>query len=274
MFFSQTIRLTFPEHYPDAIRSLMLPMLSIKLSAMDAHVLGGFSMQYRAAMNGPAADGYFSTGFLDTLDAAMAQFPEGVMPRIGYCSWKAGSLTNAPAIGARGVLQIMSRDDPRIGRAMVAHVAMKEPAVLHLRPWITIPDWTEFRLFIRDGRVVGASQYLHREIFPAITYNEGPILAALQSFSTVLLEGLHIPSVVADVFVTPQGREYRATLIELNPFLPDTDPCLFTWTKGGDFDGSFRFNRVEVSSPARMATAQPAGSEAGAADYWITGRTL
>ncbi len=272
MFFPHAIRMTFPEHYPDAVRDLMLPMVSIKMSAHDAHVLGGFSMAFRAAMDG-RAEGYFSPGFLDTLETVMAQFPEGVMPRIGYCSWKAGSISNAPALGARGVLQIMSRDDPRIGQACIAHVVMAEPVVLHLRPWVTIPDWAEFRMFIRDGRVVGASQYLHRETFPAITYNESPILTALQSFSEVLLAGLHLPSVVADVFVEPQGKGFRATLIELNPFGPETDACLFTFANGGDFDGSFRFNRVQVSSPARMATAMPGGAGAGGvADYWITGR--
>jgi hypothetical protein len=87
----------------------------------------------------------------------MAQFPDGVMPRIGYCSWKAGSIINAPAKTARDVLQIMSRNDPRIGRAVIAHVVMKEPVVPHLRPWIKIPEWAEFRMFIRDGRVSGAS---------------------------------------------------------------------------------------------------------------------
>lgn len=265
--------MTFPEHYPDAIRDLMLPMVSIKLSGHDAQVLGQFNMAYRAAMSGPPVAAYFSQGFLDALEAVMAQFPAGVMPRIGFCSWKAGAIVNTPAQGARGVLQIMSRDDPRIGRAMIAHVATREPAVLHLRPWVSIPDWAEFRMFIREGRVVGASQYLHRETFPAITYNEGPILAALQAFSEVLLADVHLPSVVADVFVEPQGKGFRATLIELNPFGPDTDACLFRWAKGGDFDGSFRFNRVQVSAPARMATAMPGGAGSGGlADYWITGR--
>ncbi|MGL4320992.1 MAG: hypothetical protein ACRCS3_09030 [Paracoccaceae bacterium] len=30
--------MTFPDHYPDAVRDLMLPMVSIKLSVHDAQV--------------------------------------------------------------------------------------------------------------------------------------------------------------------------------------------------------------------------------------------
>jgi D123 len=272
MFFPQSIRMTFPEHYPGAVRDLMLPMVSIKLSEHDAQVLGGFSMAFRAAMEG-SADGYFSTGFLDTLDTVMAQFPEGVMPRIGYCSWKAGSVSNAPAMGAKGVLQIMSRDDPRVGQAMVAHVVMAEPVMLHVRPWVKIHDWAEFRMFIKGGRVIGASQYMHRETYPAISQNEPAILAALQALAEVLLPALHLDEVVADVFVEPQGKGFRATLIELNPFVAATDPCLFNWANGGDFDGSFRFNRIRVT-PERAAAgaAAQAGALASDGDYWITGQ--
>ncbi|MGL4309558.1 MAG: hypothetical protein ACRCSU_03645 [Paracoccaceae bacterium] len=257
--------MTFPEHYPDSVRDLMLPMVSITLSEHDAHVLGGFSMAFRAAMTGPAAEDYFSIGFLDTLDNVMAQFPDGVMPRIGYCSWKAGSISNAPAKGAKGVLQVISRDDPRVGQAMVAHVVMAEPVVLHLRPWVKIPEWAEFRLFIRDAHVIGASQYMHRETYPPISQNEPAILAALQAMAEALLPELHVHEVVADVFVAPQGKGFHATLIELNPFMPATDPCLFSWAKGGDFDGSFRFNRADNSTHQTVAQG-PDG------DYWITGR--
>jgi D123 len=273
MFFPQAIRMTFPEHYPDAVRDLMLPMVSIKLSAHDAQVLGGFNMTFRAAMTGPAANGYFSMGFLDTLESAMAQFPAGVMPRIGYCSWKAGTISNAPANGAKGVLAVMSRDDPRVGQAMVAHVVMAEPVVLHLRPWVKIHDWAEFRLFIKAGRVIGASQYLHHDTYPAISQNEPAILAALQTLAEALLPELHVDAVVADVFVEPQGKAFRATLIELNPFIPATDPCLFTWAKGGDFDGSFRFNRIPVA-PDRTAAgaAAQAAALSSDGDYWIAGR--
>jgi D123 len=265
------MRLTFPEHYPDGIRDLMLPMVSIKLSDHDAQVLGGFSIAFRAAMTG-STDDYFSTGFLDTLDTVMAQFPEGVMPRIGYCSWKAGAISNAPAMDARGVLQVMSRDDPRVGQALVAHVVMAEPVILHLRPWVKIHEWSEFRLFIKDGRVIGASQYMHQGTYPAISQNEAAILAALQSMAEALLPALHLKEVVADVFVEAQGKGFRATLIELNPFVPATDPCLFTWANGGDFDGSFRFNRIPVA-PARAAAgaAAQAGALAADGDYWVTG---
>lgn len=270
MFFTDTIRTTFPEHYPDGLKDLMLPMVSIRLAPGDTHVIGRFCMNFRAGTTGQGAD-WFSDAFLDTLDAVMAQFPEGVMPRIGFCSWKAGTLVNEPAIGTRGVMRVLSQDDPRIGAAMMAHVATGEPAVLHLRPWVRIHPWAEFRMFIRDGRVIGASQYLHRDTFPAITQNEGPILAALQVFATVLLDALHVDTVVADVFLTPQGTGFRTTLIELNPFIPATDACLFTWAKGGDFDGGFRFNRVRTTAHgAAQGASAPIAKPGSDHDYWVS----
>ena len=34
-------------------------------------------------------------------------------------------------------------------------------------------------------------------------------------------------------------------LIEINPFFEMTDPCLFDWRGGGDFDRTFRYKSLD-----------------------------
>jgi len=59
------------------------------------------------------------------------------------------------------------------------------------------------------------------------------------------LEAIHLDDVVFDVFVKSRtvGNEtvHETKLVEINPFSETTDPALFDWRGGGDFDGSVRF---------------------------------
>ncbi len=79
--------------------------------------------------------------------------------------------------------------------------------------------------------------------------SEAEILEAHDSFGWAVAwihEATHLDDVVFDVFVTMKQkgpvRVWEVKLLEINPLLPMTDPCLFTWIGGGkDFDGSFRF---------------------------------
>ncbi|SFA62819.1 protein of unknown function, partial [Paracoccus halophilus] len=118
--------------------------------------------------------------------------------------------------------------------------------------WHDIPLWSEFRIFIRDRRVIGISQYHHQSGFAEIPANERAIKASLSDFCRDLLDALHMETVVADVFVERQDNgSFKTTLIELNPFIQRTDPCLYTWKNGGDFDGGFRYR--EAQDPPQVA---------------------
>jgi hypothetical protein len=54
----------------------------------------------------------------------------------------------------------------------------------------------------------------------------------------------HVDDVVFDVFLDVKygglDSSIDVRLMELNPFIPKTDPCLFDWSVEGDFDGSLR----------------------------------
>lgn len=99
--------------------------------------------------------------------------------------------------------------------------------------------------------MIGVSQYQHQSSFPDISANEYAIKASLSDFSRDLLDALHTETVVADVFVERQEKgRFRTTLIELNPFIQRTDPCLYSWKNGGDFDGGFRYRAAEAHTHA------------------------
>ena len=239
--------LTYPENWPDGLKSLSGDMVSLELSTDDLRCLGSQSALFRQGYGDFRQPG-FSGALMTRLADALAQFPQGIMPRIGHCSWKGSSVANTPARSLSELMLILTGDDPRVARSLMAHAIFGDPAYLHLRGWQDIPAWSEFRCFIREGRVIGVSQYRWAETFPEIARLETAIRATLRGFFRTALDELHLRTVVLDLWLeedpdAPHGL--AAHLIELNPFDGRTDPCLYSWNRGGDFDGGFRYTRPQ-----------------------------
>jgi hypothetical protein len=170
------------------------------------------------------------------IDAAMKAYPSGVMPRIGLCSWKDSSPTDLPSFGQRGVLHTITTDSERVGRALLGHVSSGVPAVLHLRAWQEMPKSSEFRVFIRGGQIVGVSQYHWRQTFSELLLEAHARVAMLQELLIKMLPVVHMADCIIDVCVHPGA----AFVIEVNPFIKQTDYCLFGQDGRDDFDGSLR----------------------------------
>jgi hypothetical protein len=241
MSFPIETKRTFREYWPSEITALAIPARAVNLSLHDVAALGSFTPEFRAALaNGPIRPD-LSRAFLDELDATMAQAPGAVYPRLGYCSWKASSPCALPARTAQQILGTITRPDTRVVRALLAAVSARSALALHLVDWRDIAPWSEFRLFIRDRRLIGASQYYCDRAFPEILLAGSALHVVIPAFAEALGRVLHMTDVVADIYLSPDDRHgLRAELIELNPFSPLTSPCLFTWHRGGDFDGSIR----------------------------------
>lgn len=236
------IRQTFYENWPKPMKALAVRTASVALSADDVVALGCFSLDFRAAFTGLGVRTLSAT-FEDELAAALKTFPHGVMPRLGYASWKASMLENQPARTVRDVMQTISRNDPRIARALTAHAQTGEGAFLHLREFHTFPAWAEFRLFVQGKALAGASQYLYAQTFPEIDRERGRIADALGAFMQRFSQATHEPDVVADVFVEPTDDGFAARLIELNPLVRSADRCLYAGA--GAFDGALRYRRAD-----------------------------
>lgn len=190
--------------------------------------------------------------FEDVLEQAQG-FDEAFFMQIGKRLWRRRfpalhlSLPNA---------FVHSFDRKHLALALYIRDSIEKdyPVSCHLYADETPPPWSEFRLFIRDRKLVGASQYRAQEAFPEVAELSEKIGAALMRFGSLLIAGLHLNDAVADVQIEDQGGEAIGTvLIDLYPFDSRTDPCLFNWRDGGDFDGSFRF-RKDVHNPYRGET--------------------
>lgn len=216
-------------------------MISVPIPPRDAQVLGSQSRSFREAMGDWRRDG-FSDAFLTAIAEALTEFPTGVFPRIGYCSWKASMLGPRACTNLAEVMQIITADDPRIANGLAVALTSAEPVLLHLRAWHDIPPWAEFRVFYQQKRVIGVSQYFWREEFPEIAAQESQIRAAIRLGLQQIWPHLRREDGVLDLALLPQ-EDLRPVLLDMGPFTPQSDPCLYSWVRGGDFDRQLRYRR-------------------------------
>ena len=267
MFLPAAVTRTFPENWPTALAALSFDGQAVQLSPEDTQMLGSLNGFVQRAM-GPVQSIGLSDGMYAAIEDALTALPDGAMPRLGYCSWKGSSLVHRPARTLADVMQIITQNDERIGRALACALIAGQGVVLHLRTWVEIAPASEFRAFVRGGRLIGVSQYHHRTRFPELIAQRAEIETALTAFTPTLLAALQtddgaLDPVVVDLWAPRFGEDpvvgvgrHQPDLrvIELNPFDRVTDPCLFQWTGGmaesrghavhgdlgGDFDGTLR----------------------------------
>lgn len=239
----QHIWRTSVSEWPDSIRDLCLPVSEFDVTSADTALMIMLSAGEHGEAKAPRLS--FSDDFRSDLGAVLKQYPNGAHIRLNLCSFKQGP--HVPKVhDAASFETVLARQNYRVHSVLKATVDRDEYIQLFTFPWHDIPPWSEFRIFIRERQVIGISQYHHQSRFREISANELAIKASLSDFCRDLLDALHIDTVVADVFVDRQenGR-FKVTLIELNPFIQRTDPCLYTWKNGGDFDGGFRYRQAQ-----------------------------
>ncbi|KAF7308075.1 cell division cycle protein 123-like protein [Mycena kentingensis (nom. inval.)] len=107
-----------------------------------------------------------------------------------------------------------------------------------LRTWQPVPIDLEFRTFVAGGRITAISQYAYQLCSPRLVVQEEKekaVRAIQHAFAQLwpVLSGKGWERCVLDFGVIPQDgdAEWRATLIELNPFEETTDSALFSWTR-------------------------------------------
>jgi Fic family protein len=111
-----------------------------------------------------------------------------------------------------------------------------------VREWVIIQPWQEFRCFVRGRKLVGISQYnyLNHEVFSEIIDNADRIEWTLRKKIEQVAPLLLLDDIVVDLVYKAKGIGNTivntAILLEVNPYSPYTDPCLFNWSKD-----SFKF---------------------------------
>lgn len=219
---------TWIEHWPGGLAALSFPQQGVALREAE-------SLALLAGGPDPALDALAAR-----LDEALAVLAAPAFVRLGSRSAKDTALavvTGSRAEDGAQALALLAAGSRRLaadlrrarGHGLAAHV--------WLRAWRDIPWWSEFRCFLRGGRVAGISQYhachaLPPELAPRLPRIEDDVRTLL---AQVALAWGGDP-VVVDVTATGAAP---ATLIELNPWGASTAPGLFAWD-ADDFDGGMR----------------------------------
>jgi hypothetical protein len=246
----------------DEFADLMLPFDRLALARADLVFMGNATPGFSYVVPDPCPDG-FSQVLRSDLTLAMSHYPTGAHLRLDLCSFKTGHGSSPRCVGGNGAMWVMRQPNPRVSGLIRRSLDDRQALSLFIFPWLPIPQWAEFRFFVRKGAVVGISQYHAESTFGQIAQYDTALRAGFDTFATTALPRLKLPDVVIDVIAEPIPNGFRMRLIELNPLVQRTDPCLFSWDNGGDFDGSFRYRRDSAGqsektlAPAMAATLVP-----------------
>lgn len=244
MSFPDAIELTFPEHWPQPLRALSRLSHSVLLKRSDLQAMAYPHIPLRTHLGLDGRARFSETTRAAITDVLREIGSGGAFLRTSYGAVKESPFGLAPVRSEADATSLLRFPDARIRRFVQNRLESSSPAMLHLGPWHAIPSAWEFRAFVRAKQILGVSQLYAGTVFPDILRQESRLRKALQGALPEMVHALHLEDVVLDLHVqldTPHGSE--VALIELNPFAPRTDSCLYTWQRGGDFDGNLRLRR-------------------------------
>lgn len=191
------------------------------------------------------------------IDSAIKNFRDGAFIRLGSRSPKDSPLfldTEGLCRTGREAMDLLTSFSERIFEDLMDATKAGYGSHIFVREWVPLQPWQEFRCFVRDKKLVGISQYNYLDgHLPRIKeYRDSIRWVIEECFMPGLIKDSHLDDVVVDVFIkkirSSSGIVWETKLLEINPFCPGTDPCLFDWRDGGDFDGSFRIIEEELNA--------------------------
>lgn len=252
----ERVQPTYLEAWPPALCRLSIAQVDVPLTLPEAESLGRniielgetFVPKGQSWEEALERDRPVMAAIEKRLDQALAVFAFGGFVRLGSRSPKDVWFAPAHVESGKQALDRLCDCSERIWEDLRLAVAMQYPPHIFVRQWIDIEPWAEFRCFMQDRKLVGVSQYnyLHGAVYPEIAQHQQSIEWALQMWFPDFVAACHLDDVVFDIFVKLRTRgnetQTEIRLIEINPWGEFTDPCLFSWANGGDFDRSFRCN--------------------------------
>ncbi|MEJ6405058.1 hypothetical protein [Yoonia sp. 2307UL14-13] len=223
---------TATENWPDAVADLAFPHDRIDLTAEDRAAC------LSCAKGVPVP---LRPELLADIDSVLTQHDDGAHLRFGLGSLKTGPIP--PRFRSAGdFVDVISRCNSRLAAILHAYETSDHDTALFCTRWRDIPKDSEFRIFLRDGALIGASQYHTDTVFPGMRPKIDAISRAISVFLTTFSRVTHTKNVVADVYVHPaESGSSTCTLLELNPLIRRTDACMFDWSTPDTFDGSLKY---------------------------------
>lgn len=255
MSYWEIVRPTYIENWPNALHSLSFASIDVPLTRDEAIAIGANMYDWGEAFQEryprPTVE-YDTTDIRRRVSEAVDNLPNGAFIRLGSRSpkdsWDGHRIGFKTEHGDDPLRFILDASERMYEDILLALQNDYAPHIF-VRSWQDIPKWAEFRCFMRDRKLVGISQYnyLDNEQFEEIKQYAGTIEWVLGNFFVPFKQACHLDDVVFDVFLKTwtnrdKSRMWEVRLLEINPAFEYTDPCLFSWARGGDFDGSFRYN--------------------------------
>lgn len=239
---------TYIENWAAGLYDLSIPHVGIPVEPPEASALLARNEHHARPYDERSAPSL--DGLAGRIDAAMRSQPGGSFVRLGSRSAKDSRFARARGLrvtNERDALLMLTTGSRRVSFDLRLALRFAYEPRLFVREWVAIPAWAEFRCFMRGRRLVGVSQYdvADEQRYAEIAERRAELERALRIFAGEFASRSHLADVVFDVFVTPgagsaEAAAARVRLLELNPFLPRTNSCLFDWRRD-DFDGSFRY---------------------------------
>ncbi|MGL5010934.1 MAG: hypothetical protein ACRC6I_13720, partial [Paracoccaceae bacterium] len=252
MAYEDIIELTFPDYWYEDLADYTMPSALVPLSGPDLVALSSVDLTFRQRRGLPGLMP-LSEDLTRLIDLELAALKGPAFLRTSYGMAKENPFAYAPVSTLREVEGVLRWKDTRLLRFFGERLASGDPASLFLRRWVNIAPWAEFRVFVKDRRIVGVSQYPAHTFYPEIPVHADAIRQGIVQLFHETMHLLPLDDVIVEVYADPTEAGVKVHLIELNPFLPLTDAGLFTWQRGGDFDGSFRY--LTHGPTARMAAS-------------------
>jgi len=126
--------------------------------------------------------------------------------------------------------------------------ALREGQTEHLtlRPYRRMDPTREFRMFIRERKLLAMSQYFLIRHFARLDRRQDEIWKKAENFAGELADFLPVADVTADLYLCSNGR---MLLVDLNPWGPPTDPLLFrNWERNWSESSGLKL----ISKPMKM----------------------
>lgn len=252
---------TYIENWPDGLARLSVSQANIRLTPKQVEAIGSLNAEYCEIFNDvtkhtlPRAE---AENVFDDLESEcktiLQRFPNGAIARLGSRSPKDSWMwnKNGPRIDENTVNPLVFFVDcsERINDDLLLAIREKYQPNLWIRQFLDFKEWQEWRCFQKDFQLIGVSQYHYRNVLPEATNKKDKILWAIELFhGQKFSKACHLKDVAFDViyrensFVAKDGiatTVSEVVLLEINPFFEMTDPCLYSWKDGGNFDGKIR----------------------------------
>jgi hypothetical protein len=131
--------------------------------------------------------------------------------------------------GGTEALEVLLQSDRVFDDLCLMQECGYAPALV-VRPWLELSPGAELRAFIAGRRLVGLSQRQLDRIQPELLARAPELEEAVQRRCAELAPRWPLDDLVVDLVVTDEA----AMLVDLHPWLPWTDPALFSWDQPFD----------------------------------------